>query len=326
MKNIAVVGAGIAGLTLGRLLADQAKVVVFEKSRSVGGRMATRRNGEFSFDHGAQFFTARSRLFRRFLQDYRVRGVIQEWQPRVLTLVAEGKPWKRDWFEPHYVAVPGMTALCKAMAEGLELRLGSTVAGLKQLGHGRWAVQTQESTCADEFDWVLFTTPPPQASSLLPADFVHHAVLEAIGMEPCIALLLGLEGKPPWRFDAARIRHPLLDWITCESSRPGRSQAFGLTLHSSAQWAAQHFEATDEELAKQMLAAFQSVLAAPLPSLVLQELKRWRYAKAPACGEPLLLLDAELQLAACGDWCRDGRVEGAFLAAHELAGALRHWL
>jgi renalase len=53
-----------AGLTLGRLLenqaklANQAKVVVFEKSRNVSGRMASCRSGEVSFDHGAQFFTA----------------------------------------------------------------------------------------------------------------------------------------------------------------------------------------------------------------------------------------------------------------------------
>lgn len=327
MKRIAVIGAGLAGLTLARLLAGQASVVVFEKSRGVGGRMATRRSGDFSFDHGAQFFTARSLAFRRFLQDYRARGVVQEWLPRVLTLVEAGKPWKRDWFEPHYVAVPGMTALCKAMAEGVELRLDCSISGLLRRDDGRWLLQGAESEAATAgFDWVLCTAPPAQAHALLPPAFAHHAQLRDIVLEPCIALLLGLAEAPRWRFDAARIRHPALDWLSCEASRPGRTAAFGVTLHSTAQWAHQHFEAADAAVAAQLLEALQSVLGSALPAPQLQQVKRWRHAQAPAREAPLLLLDAAQGLAACGDWCRDGRVEGAFLAAHELAGALQPWL
>lgn len=285
--------------------------------------MATRRSGNFSFDHGAQFFTARSLAFRRFLQDYRARGVVQEWLPRVQTLAQDRKAWKRDWFEPHFVAVPGMTALCKAMAEGIEVRLDATITGLIRHDDGRWGVQLRESVPDEGFDWVLCTAPPAQAQALLPASFAHHAVLASIVMEPCIALLLGLQERPRWRFDAARIRHEALDWISCEASRPGRTGACGLTLHSSPRWAARHFETDDAAVTEQLLAALQSVLEAPLPSPVLQQVKRWRYAQAAAQEHPLLLLDAAQGLAACGDWCRDGRVEGAFLSAHTLADALQ---
>lgn len=63
-ETIAVVGAGIAGLLLAReLKARGAEVVVFEKSRGLGGRMATKRVGEAVFDTGAQYFTAKSERF-----------------------------------------------------------------------------------------------------------------------------------------------------------------------------------------------------------------------------------------------------------------------
>ena len=65
MKSIAIIGAGIAGITLARQLQGSAKVSVFEKSRGFGGRMATRRHGSYQFDHGAQFFTARSKQFQK---------------------------------------------------------------------------------------------------------------------------------------------------------------------------------------------------------------------------------------------------------------------
>ncbi|MFM7274112.1 MAG: FAD-dependent oxidoreductase, partial [Gammaproteobacteria bacterium] len=58
-QRIAVIGAGIAGLALARALADAAEVTVFEKSRGAGGRMSTRRQEPWHFDHGTQFFTVR---------------------------------------------------------------------------------------------------------------------------------------------------------------------------------------------------------------------------------------------------------------------------
>ena len=67
--RIAVIGAGMAGLACAHeLLRADAKVTVFERSRGLGGRLATRRQGDLAFDHGAQFVTARSRPFISYAQ------------------------------------------------------------------------------------------------------------------------------------------------------------------------------------------------------------------------------------------------------------------
>jgi renalase len=326
MTRIAIIGAGLAGLTLATLLRERADLVVFDKSRGVGGRMASRRIDDFSFDHGAQYFTARSLAFRTFLQDFRARGLVQEWCPRVLTLEAGQKPYKRDWFEPHYVAVPGMTALCKAMAADLDLRLGVQVGQPQRQPGGGWRLPLGSSEWSDDFDWVLCTAPAPQACVLMPPEFAHHAALAAITLKPCIALLLGLQTAPSWRFDAARLKHPVLDWLSCEASRPGRNQVCAVTLQSSAAWAAAHLRDPDDDIAACMLDALQIVTGESLPPVAVQQVKRWAYAQAETPEQPLLLLDEQLQLAACGDWAREARVEGAFLAACDLAEALRPWL
>ena len=65
--NIAVIGSGMAGLTLAKQLGAHADVTIFEKSRGLGGRMATRYANDFVFDHGAQFFVAKTPMFRQFL-------------------------------------------------------------------------------------------------------------------------------------------------------------------------------------------------------------------------------------------------------------------
>ena len=58
--KIAIIGAGIAGLTTAKMLRDIAEVTVYEKSRGAGGRICTRYTDSFDFDHGAQFFIAKT--------------------------------------------------------------------------------------------------------------------------------------------------------------------------------------------------------------------------------------------------------------------------
>ena len=111
-KRIAVVGAGLAGVSVARVLSEIAEVFVFEKSRGLGGRMATRRSGDFQFDHGAQFFTARSPEFRELLGDLD-SSIVQGWDAKVVTFARDRKTFKREWFETHYVATPQMNSLVK---------------------------------------------------------------------------------------------------------------------------------------------------------------------------------------------------------------------
>ena len=52
------------------------------------------------------------------------------------------------------------------------------------------------------------------------------------------------------------------------------------------------------------------------------ELFRWQYANIAVPLGLDCLFDPEAQLAACGDWCIKGRVEGAFKSADALAARL----
>jgi renalase len=59
-RAVAVIGAGFAGLTAARELANAGlAVTIIEKSAGLGGRMATRHTSSLAFDHGAQYFAAR---------------------------------------------------------------------------------------------------------------------------------------------------------------------------------------------------------------------------------------------------------------------------
>ena len=97
MTRVAVIGAGLAGLVCARSLQDKAEVQVFEKSRGYGGRMATRRHAGHRFDHGAQFFTAKSKTFQDFLRPLIEKGVIERWNARFVEIQGNRITARRHW-------------------------------------------------------------------------------------------------------------------------------------------------------------------------------------------------------------------------------------
>ena len=68
MEKFAVIGAGITGITIANLLQKKVNLTVFEKSRGVGGRMATRRAEPYQFNHGTQYFKIENKEFKDFMQ------------------------------------------------------------------------------------------------------------------------------------------------------------------------------------------------------------------------------------------------------------------
>ena len=91
--KIAIIGAGLAGLTLAHRLVARHDITVFEKARGPGGRMSTRRADPYAFDHGAQYFTAETDRFRSLLKPLRETGLIAPW-PKTVALANGARMWR----------------------------------------------------------------------------------------------------------------------------------------------------------------------------------------------------------------------------------------
>ncbi len=156
MLNIAIIGAGISGLTAANILKNDAKVTVFEKSRGVGGRMATRRAEPFCFDHGAQFFKARTEAFQSFIKPMLDQGIIQIWNARFAEF-KQNKLINKITLdnEYHYVGVPGMNAIAKYLARDIDVRVRTKIIAIQN--HGKWHLINELGECVGIFDWVIST-------------------------------------------------------------------------------------------------------------------------------------------------------------------------
>jgi renalase len=322
MKSLAIIGAGIAGITLARQLQGSAEVRIFEKSRGLGGRMATRRADSYQFDHGAQFFTAHSEQFQNLINDCVADKQIQAWLPRILTLDSQKKPFKREWFEPHYVATPDMNSLCKTLALGLNVTMNTQVAGIDAVKQG-WQLKDSSGEQLGQFDWVISTAPAPQANELLPDCFAYKSQLSTVDFSPCFSLMLGYKSAHKLNFDAAVVRNSPLSWIASNSSKPDRPSSFSLMVHSDNTWARTQLESNIDDVRHRMLEALDKLMGDALPPPDHIAIHRWKYAKADTNCEESFLLDESNRLAACGDWCSGHRVEDAYLSGLKLGEQLQ---
>jgi renalase len=322
MATFAVIGAGLAGLVVSRKLARSHDVVLFEKSRGVGGRMATRRADPFQFDHGTQFFTAQTRAFRTFLEPLIEAGIVTDWPARFAELqhdqVAESRQWDNE--HPHYVGVPGMNAIGKALASGLDARLDTAVTLLERTGT-RWRLVGDGRHPLGEFDWVIVTAPAAQAVDLLASTSIAP-VAERVRMHACFALMLGFDEAVVLPWQAALVHDADISWISINSSKPGRPASSSLVVHSTNDWANAHADDDIEAVRRHLLDEFRKVTGIDGVSAPFVDVHRWRYANVDRQEGDLYALDPDQQLAACGDWFVRGRVEGAFCSADALAERL----
>ena len=318
--RVAVIGAGMAGLACaGALHRAGATVTLFDKSRRVGGRLATRRVDGLLFDHGAQYATARDPAFAETMQAMAAAG--------------QAAPWPAAG-EGRWCGVPGMSALAGHMEqEGIgTLHAGRHVAFLHRDGEG-WRVRHRDAAdtrpglvsdaggeLAGPFDRVAVALPAPQAAGLLqPHAFAAEAARAP--MAPCWAAMLAFDEAT----DAPDLLRPEagpLRWISRDSSRPGRAAAPECWVaHATPEWSRDHLEQPAETVLASLRAAFAAetgIRAAARFAAV----HRWRYALAEApLGTPALWGDAA-GLGVCGDWCLGARVEAAFLSGRALAGMM----
>lgn len=321
--TVGIVGGGIAGLQAARdLRAAGVAVHVFDKGRAPGGRVATRRDGAWAFDHGAQFFTARDRGFAGQVVEWFRLGVVAEWTGPFRTL-------QRGVFgddprsgQERYCGVLGMSALARSMAGDLEVASDVRIGSAVRDGRGWW-LRSEHAPDRGPFDELVLAVPPAQAVGLLPADEALARELAGIALQPCLAAMVRFERMPDALRGGMFVVDDELAWVSHDGGKPGRSGAPTFVLHATPEFSRRHFELATDDLGARLLAALQRSLGAPLPPVASCALHRWRDALPIAGPSAALPCDVGRGLTAVGDFVAGGRIEGAFCSGRDAALALR---
>ncbi|OGB11786.1 MAG: NAD/FAD-dependent oxidoreductase [Burkholderiales bacterium RIFCSPLOWO2_12_FULL_64_33] len=324
-QTIAVIGAGLAGLSCAQALLQAGHTVhVFDKSRGPSGRMSTRRaeddNGPWQCDHGAQYFTARDPAFRAEVARWQQAGVAALWNARLASF--DGNAWSTPATPlERFVGTPRMTTPAAWLVQHLgEPALAQWQTTVQRLDHseGGWTITSAEhGPHSPRYSAVLLAVPAPQAVPLLaPASPAGAALAASARMRGSWAVMLRYASPVALPWEGAFINTGPLRWVARDSSKPGRTGQETWLLHASAEWSEAHIEDSADAVTAALLAAF-AALGGPAP--VAATAHRWRYADT----EPALTQgswwDAQMRLGLCGDWLHGGKVEGAWLSGRALA-------
>ncbi|MDE2621048.1 MAG: NAD(P)-binding protein [Sphingomonadales bacterium] len=313
-REVAIIGAGLAGLACAEaLVAAGYRVALFDKARGPGGRMSTRRVatplGEASFDHGAQYFTARDPGFQAVVAGWAQAGLADRWP------AAGAEAW---------VGVPGMNAPVRHMAAAHDVRWSTRIDALTRTAGG-WQLEGDGLPGGPVFPTVVVALPAEQAAILLePWDAAMAAQAAATTSAPCWTVMLALAAPLPTATVTLRDRGAI-GWAARNSAKPGRTGPETWVIQASPDWSRAQLEAEPARVVQSLAAGLSEALGAAIPEPVHATAHRWRYARSGALGGGFLHNGAQ-GLGACGDWLIGPRVEAAWLSGtllgqHLAAGA-----
>ncbi len=274
---MAVIGAGLSGLVAARDVMDAGhEVVVLERSRGVGGRMACRRGeGGAVVDSGLPVLDVpRGGVLAGHVVDLAGDDMVEVEAPDGRT-----PGWAIDGAAR--LAWPaGMTRLPEALAEGIEVVTGVTVVGVHADGDLLVPVD-DEGMALGAFDWVVITAPGAQAADLLdnsPRGGVRAADLRAVRYDMAVVVVAGVAVATPEWFAHRPVAGPIA-YVTNEVAK-GRDPVDGVlpvAVHLDADASERLMEQSDRAVLAEAVPALAKVLGRRAERPVWSQVTRWRY-------------------------------------------------
>ncbi|GID32889.1 NAD(P)/FAD-dependent oxidoreductase [Paractinoplanes brasiliensis] len=293
--DVVVVGAGIAGLSCARALAEGgARVRVVERGRVVGGRLASKRYDDRYADIGAAYLVADDPGFAAQVASWQERGLARPWTD-TLRVYPGGGPSSGP---VRWAAPGGLRSLAADLAEGLDVRLSAPVDAVPE-----------------DADAVVLAMPGPQALRLNPPPGIAAAA-KAQTWHPVIAAVLTYPSRQWGELRGAFVNeHPVLATVCDDGDRRGDGAPV-LVAHSTGELAARHLD--DPGAAGPILAGAVGELLR-LSEIPTVRVHRWTFAQ-PDPVDAAYAVDSRVWL--CGDAFGRPRVQTAWLSGRAVAHAL----
>ncbi len=357
--KLAIIGAGLAGLAAARALHQRRPdlaITIYEKSRGLGGRAATRRHAGYIFDHGAQNIKAPTPELEQLLTTELPADDLIEIGPPVWTFdgagtITEGDPAQNAG--PKWTYRDGLNRLGKLLGAGLDIRRETRIGSLRRrtkdarppIDQGadpssyEYELFDTQQQRISEADLILLTPPAPQAAEILSASDFDPTAKAALVAElaratyrRCISLALAYDrpiSRPFYALVNIDRAHPIA-WLALEHTKapercpPGHSL---LIAQMAAHWSIDHWETSADDLARLVADQVGALLNEDMHAPLWSDVQRWRYA-LPDSGADFDALNASGSgLFFAGDYMSlPGRLHLAIESGWRVAGVIERAL
>lgn len=337
---IGIIGAGLSGLTAGRILAKAGhEVTIFEKSKGYGGRMATRYAGKdlaAKMDHGLSYFGVKSDEFREFTAELLDQGLVQTWGDNFVAYdgqkILNSPP--NESSGAIYTSTKGMNKIGKYLGRWVDIRTETKVGGLTYFGTNRSKKRSwmMNLTSSDTFgaDAVIIALPAPQAYGVIASTIDETNTLkivrqiDEVSYSPAFSLMAGYGSQdvPDWQ--GIVCNNSALDFISNENLKRD-TQETSFVLHASESFTREHRNQDAETVSEKMVDEFARIAGGWASTPEWHQLHFWRYSRAEkVINSPYLELeDEDAPLALVGDYLNGNTVDDAYRSGYKLA---QDWL
>ena len=340
-RRLAIIGAGPAGLAASWKLrdADEFEITIFEKSRGVFGRAATRTRHGLRLDPGANYFRTDlpeiAELIHRDLPTdelIEIDGAVDVFDAGgsisagEQTMNAEKKLTYRS----------GINTLGKLLAEAAdcEIRHGVRVARLHRKPEpGVWMLRDEHDVDLGEFEAVLLALPAPQAIELLaPEEGDVADALSGATYQSQWSFTFGFDADlVNWPGDSYALvnndKQHRIAWLSRENAKQSRVPHHTLAVMAQMQpeWSLANFEAPAEQLALEVTEIVAELLGWKENVFRWADFQRWKFSLPTGRADADALRDAESRgLYVAGDAIvGKGRVAYALQTGLDVAERIR---
>lgn len=335
---IGIIGASLSGLVAGEKLAKAGHdVTVIEKSRELGGRLASFDYEGVAMDYGISSVISSDPVFESFLSELKEQDKIKKWardfaffDGTQLHDINPNRPAKS-----YQVGTNGLSAIPKHLSRWVDVKSEEKAGGLTYIGSDRsrkkaWMINLTDISVF-ECDAVIIATPAVEAYGILQTAqdetptrrIIRH--LDEIRYEPCFSLMAVYpkEYMPEWK--GIECEDHTLRWIGNESSKAESPSKAAVVIRSSGSFARKYHDTDPEEIKNLLLERASDIAGSSLIHPEWSRLHYWKYFEAvnPMDEFFLELEMEEAPLALAGDYLGGVSVQDAYLSGYNLA---EYWI
>ena len=300
--KIAIIGAGFSGCNLYNNLKEKYEdIIIFEKSRGVGGRLSTKYVDDKFIDHATSSLIPITDDLKMFCLDLAKNGVVKA---------------KYDEFIPKN----GINQICKFLIDEKDLIKNTKITKAQNFDN-KWILEDENHNIYKDFDLLFITIPAPQILQMkieLQNDFKEK--LSHIKYDSIFSLIL--HSNKDIKLDKSLLyENPDIKNIINNSIKYLYKDFSSYIIHSTKEFANCINEKSKEEICEIFLDNFDDETKEKFERFTIIP-HLWKYAFAKTSLDMPYFLNEEKNLGICGDYFNHSNMEAALLSSELLSNSI----
>ena len=320
MIDFCILGSGIAGSTVAKILSKKYSVHVFDKARGPGGRSSNKRfRNNLSFDHGVQYISPRSKLFTKYIKKLHKIKILKSWDDNHLDFTLEKKP-----FSKKYIGTKANNDFVKYNLKNIKQLFASPIEKINFKKYF-WEV-TLKNKLKYQFKSLIITCPFPQLKKIAKNYLDKNILKLKVQMQPNITVMVAIKNQKNLPISSIKFDDDILAWVANENSKKRFKSNINLwTLQATLKWSKKTINKykTDKSIMDQLITRFIKLTGFEKNKIIFKKIHGWMYSYNYEKTPYLSVWNKKINLGICGDWLNGPKVENAWLSASDLARKIK---